>query len=209
MKLQTPGATKLAGALLLVIVAALGWLLVLGPKTSTLSAVHAAEVEAQEHNESLALQLLTLQRQARDIDQTRAAARSLAAMFPPTADQPGLFRAVTEAASRAGIGSRDVTAVTPTPPMIGTTDPSGGVQLQTPSSTLARQTVTVTVQGTYAQTERLLSNIEAMSRAYLVTALTLASGSEGAAAFTTTVTGEMFVMAPAVNPDLETTGRSE
>ena len=63
---------------------------------------------------------------------------------------------------------------------------------------LARQTVTVAVVGTYEETERLLENLEHMPRAYLITAIALAGAETGD--FTTTITGDMFVMPPVEDP---------
>ena len=64
---------------------------------------------------------------------------------------------------------------------------------------LARQTVTVSVTGGYAETQDLLENLEEMPRAYLVSSVTLSGGAEEGG-FTTTITGDMFVMPPAQDP---------
>lgn len=202
MNLRSPGATKLLGALALVLVAGLGWLLVLGPRTEALATVRAETEAASAQNESLRQQLVVLEKQQADLPRTRADAKALAAMFPATADQPGLFQAVTDAASTAGIPARKVTALTPTPPQVG--DAQGGTgaaQLPTEQSSgrLARQTVTVSIQATYDQTWQLLENLERIPRAYLVTSITMSTGGESDA-YVTTVTGEMFVMPPAEEP---------
>jgi Tfp pilus assembly protein PilO len=78
------------------------------------------------------------------------------------------------------------------------------------STSLATQDVSVSVTGSYDETERLLQNLEHMPRAYLMTSVAL-SGSDSAAVaadgsttsaggFTTTITGEMFVMPPIADP---------
>jgi hypothetical protein len=60
----------------------------------------------------------------------------------------------------------------------------------------------VSVTGTYDETERLLQNLEHMPRAYLMTSVSLAGGGDGTTTgeFTTTITGEMFVMPPIPDP---------
>lgn len=200
MNLGTPGATKVLGGLGLILIAAAGWQLALGPETARVGEVQTQIVEARDQNALLGQQLLSLQRQAADLDRTRATAEALAEKFPPTADQPGLFEQVTRAATEAGIGPKDVTALTPTPPTIGVTDPAAGVQPEAVSAgSLARQTVTVSVVGDYAATQNLLENLEGLSRAYLINSVTLASGESGGS-FTTTITGDMFVMPPAEDP---------
>lgn len=201
MKLRSSGATKLLGAAVLVLLAGLGWLLVLGPETRALADMRAQIDTTRAQNDLLRQQLAGLQKQQEELPRTRAFAGALAEKFPPTADQPGLFRAVTLAASNAGIGARDVTALTPTAPSVGAVDEAAGVQLEEPASAnrLAKQSVSVSVEGTYDETQRLLENFEQMPRAYLITTVTLAAGA-GNSIFTTTVTGDMFVMPPAEDP---------
>jgi Tfp pilus assembly protein PilO len=200
MNLQSPTATKLLGGLALAILLAAGWLFVLSPQTSAMGDVQAQIQSTRDQNDTLRLQLISLQRQEKALGATRADATALAKMFPSTADQPGLFKDVTAAATRAGIPARNVTALTPTPPVVGSASDSAGVQLPGESTNpdLARQTVTLSVTGSYHQTQQLVANLEQMPRAYLINSLTLAGGDTGA--FTTTITGDMFVMPPAKQP---------
>jgi hypothetical protein len=202
MNLNTPGATKIVGGLFLLLLAAMGWMFVVGPETERLSDVRASIQSTRDQNDNLRLQLVALERQRQELGETRETARALAAKFPPTADQPGLFTAVTAAAVDAGIGPKGVTTLAPTPPVIGGTDPAAGVQLEQPAggALLARQTVSVAIQGSYAQTVRLLENLEQMRRAYLITSVTLGGGGESGD-YVTTVSGDMFVMPPAPDPD--------
>lgn len=210
MRLQTPGAVKLAGFLALLVLAALGWLLAVGPQTSRLGEVREEITAVRDQNAVLATQLAQLEQQRDDLAGTRRTARALAAKFPPTADQPGLFEAVTAAAVEAGIGAEGVTTLAPTPPVVGAaddaaatgttptdaTDATGGAPA---GAALARQTVTVTINGSYDETQRLLENLEQMPRAYLVTSVSLAGDPE-TGTFSTTVTGEMFLMPPVPAP---------
>jgi Tfp pilus assembly protein PilO len=204
MQLGTPTATKVTGAIGLVVVAALGWTLAAGPETGRLADAREQVTQIQDQNSLLATQLAGLVKQQAQLGDTRNTARILARKFPPTADQPGLFQMVTAAAVEAGIGADGVTTLTPTPPVVGSADPAaaatdpaatptaGGVQV-------ARQTVTVSVAGSYDQTQQLLVNLENMDRAYLVTSVSLAGDAESGV-FTTTITGEMFVMPPVKDP---------
>lgn len=202
MNLSTPGAVKIVGALSLLVVGGLGWTFVVGPETTTLSDVRMEIDNTRDQNDVLALQLITLEKQAEQLGETRRTAKALAERFPPTADQPGLFEMVTASAVDAGIGPKGVTTLAPTPPVIGGTDPAAGVQLDQPvgGAQLARQNVSVSIEGSYAQTQSLLENLEQMSRAYLLTTVTLGGGGD-TGRYTTTVTGDMFVMPPVPPPD--------
>jgi Tfp pilus assembly protein PilO len=200
VNVTTPAGTKLVGALALLLVVGLGWLLVLGPRVDELSETREQVQTMQDQNDTLSLELVRLRRQADDLGATRKAARRLARQIPPTADQPGLFAEVTEAAVRAGIGSDGVTALSPTAPTLGGPDPATGAvsaSADAPTNLLARQEVSVSVEGTYAQTVDLMKNLERMDRAYLVTAANL-TGEAGR--YTTTVVGSMFVMQPVPEP---------
>ena len=196
MRLATPTGTKIAGSIGLLVVAALGWVLAVGPQTARLGEVREEITTVQDQNVVLAGQLATLRKQQEELAATRRTARQLAAKFPATADQPGLFREVTLAAELAGIGADGVTTLAPTPPQVATADDAAAAAA---APQLARQTVTVTVTGTYDETQQLLERLELMPRAYLVTAVTLSVDSSSGA-FVTTVTGDMFVMPPVKDP---------
>ncbi|HYF72587.1 MAG TPA: hypothetical protein VD864_07185, partial [Nocardioides sp.] len=113
MDLGTPGATKVVGSLAMAVVAGLGWLVAVGPETDALSEAREQVTATRDQNSVLTAQLATLERQRDGLSATRRDARRLAALFPPTADQPGLFEAVTAAAVDAGIGPQGVTTLTP------------------------------------------------------------------------------------------------
>ncbi len=199
MDLSTPAATKVVGGLALLVVAAGSWLAAVGPETGKLADTRAAVQSARDQNDVLTQQLSQLQRQRTELAATRKDERRLTKKFPATADQPGLFEEVTAAAVAAGIGAKGVTTLAPSAPVIGGTDngvpavpPAGGSKL------LASQTVTVSVTGTYDQTQALLENLEQMPRAYLINSVSLAGGE--ADAYTTTIAGQMFVMPPVPDP---------
>ena len=199
MNLKTPRATLMVGALVLTVLAVAGWFLVVGPKTAALAEVRTTIEDTRAQNQLLAQQLATLREQADQIATTEGVADALARVFPGTADQPGLFEMVTGAAVSAGIGPRDVTALSPTPPSIGALDAAAGASpVPAAGATLARQSVTLSVEGSYAETTELLANLERMPRAYLVTNVSLGAGT-GPDSYLTTVTGDMFVV-PTIQP---------
>ena len=197
MNLESTAATKLVGGASLLLVSAVGWLGLLGPSTSTLADMQEQTASASAQNQVLQSQLLLLQEQAVRLAATRRTAGALSARFPPTADQPGLFTAVSTAASDAGILPRNVKAVTPSPPTVASTGTSGDGE-EAPnggSDGLARQTLTVTVEATYDATRELLARLEQMPRAFLVASVAVAAGTSPTT-YSSTVTGDMFVMPP-------------
>lgn len=200
MNLRSASTTKVVGFLGLLLLAGLGWVVAVGPQTRALAEIRTQIDDSRAQNVVLGNELAQLQEQAGTLGDIRTRARRLGAMFPPTANQPEMFRQVTQAAVQAGIGPRHVTALTPTPPTVGSA-PGTGVQVATPTTGagLATQTVTVSVEGSYDQTQRLLENLEHMPRAFLVTSVTLGAGTTSGT-YTTTVMGTMFVMPPAADP---------
>lgn len=200
MELKTPRATMIIGIVALLVIAAVSWTLVIGPKTSQLSTVRTQIQDTRDQNDLLRIQLARLVKQSGDLDDVRQTAEALADKFPPTADQPGLFQEVTAAAVDAGIGADGVTTLAPSPPTVGEgADAAVPAQPATGGEQLARQAVSISVEGGYQETQRLLENLEQMGRAYLITSVSLNGGGEDG--FTTTLTGDMFVMPPLTDPD--------
>lgn len=198
MDLQTSRATKIIGIVALLVIAGVSWTVVIGPEMSRLSAVRAQIEETEQKNDVLRVQLARLVKQSEDLADVRKTAKALAAKFPPTADQPGLFADVTEAAVNAGVGPGGVTTLTPSPPTLG-----GAAAGAAGGGLLATQTLSISISGNYKQTLQLLENLEQMPRAYLVKSVSLGGG--GADGFTTTLTGDMFVMPPVQDPrDVDT-----
>ena len=201
MNLRSVAATKILGGVALLAITAAGWLVILSPQTSELADVRTQIETTREQNKTLRQQLVKLEVQRKQLPATRATARALAALFPPTADQPTLFKAVTAAATQAGIPADDVTELSAAAPVAGTSGGSDKAQLPGESidSDLAGQTVTITVQGDYDEIQRLAENLEDLPRAYLVSSLTLGVGAD-AGTYTATTTGQMFVMPAAPDP---------
>jgi len=200
VNLKTLAATRTLGCVGLLVIVALGWLLIVGPKTAALADVRLQISTTRDQNDTLQLQLAALQKQAEQLDEVRATARALEVKFPPTADQPGLFREVTAAAENAGIGPDGLTSLAPTPPVEGGGDVASGIQLEDPSEGLAKQTMAIAVTGSYDQMQQFLENLELMPRSFLITTVALSGGGD-TGEFTTTISGDMFVMAPAIDPE--------
>ncbi len=216
MNLKSVPVTKLLGITALVVVFLAAWLLLLGPTVSRLGEVDQRMTDAQDRNSTMALQLAQLQSQAADLPATRTRADRLAEVFPPTADQPGFFDQVTDAAADAGISADGITdishgeAVVPGDAVPGTPDAQGSDALpETPvDSTVALQPVTVTVTGSYRDLTVLLGNLESMRRTLFVTSVEVAAAPQSEdstvkGGMTLAVTGITFVAPPLEAPEIQ------
>ena len=207
MDLGTPTATKVVGAIALLVVAALGWTVVGRPARP---ARWRGPRGGRQPSRTRTRVLAAAARRARaaaatSSPATRRTAAQLAEKFPPTADQPGLFEAVTAAAVDAGIGADGVTTLAPTPPMIGTAAGGAAPEPPTPPTTGPRHARPADRHrhrspARYDETQRLLENLEHMSPRLPGRPRCRLTGDPETGTYTTTVTGDMFVMPPVVDP---------
>ena len=222
MNLRSPSATLVLGGLGLLLLAAAGWLLLLGPLTEDVGTARQAADDAVDRNQVLAGQLADLEERAQDLRSTRQAAEELERLVPPTADQPGFFALVDEAAAAAGYAPRDITTLSPTVPVpvAAGADPAapaapaeppvagdGAEAAAAPVAEYAVQTVSMTLTGSYEQATRLLTRLGGLDRAVLVRSISL-SGEAGSPTLTLTLSGTTFVAPPVPEPDETTTSQS-
>ena len=222
MNLRSPSATLVLGGLGLLLLAAAGWLLLLGPLTEDVGTARQAADDAVDRNQVLAAQLADLEERAQDLRSTRQAAEELERLVPPTADQPGFFALVDEAAAAAGYAPRDITTLSPTVPVpvAAGADPAapaapaeppvagdGAEAAAAPVAEYAVQTVSMTLTGSYEQATRLLTRLGGLDRAVLVRSISL-SGEAGSPTLTLTLSGTTFVAPPVPEPDETTTSQS-
>lgn len=214
MNLRSASATGLLGGLLLLVVAALSWVLLLGPATAHVSEQREAAEAAADRSALLAAQLARLQAKAQDLGDTEEAEERLAALFPPTADQPGFFAQVGKAALEAGYSPAEITSLSPSAPTplappvpaepVEPVEPVEGEPAQEPApaavpADLATQTVTMTLTGSYDEARRLLAGLERLDRAYLVRSVSL-SGEAGSSSLTLSISGVTYVAPPVPVP---------
>ncbi|MBZ5740030.1 hypothetical protein [Nocardioides mangrovi] len=196
-----PGTVAI-GTVAVVAVAALSWLFLLHPLLEETGDVHATTQSTQERNLEMTSQVTALRRERDELPAYDRLAATLAGAFPGTADQPGFFRAVTAAATDAGIPAQAITTLSPSAPVLldATGQPiTEDTRASTPSpprAGLARQTVSVVVTCDDAQARRLLANLEHMRRAFLVSSLSVAAAPDGGPALIVSVTGSTYVAPP-------------
>lgn len=225
MNLQSVPVTRLIGVASLVVVLLAGWFLLIGPTVGRVGEVDQRMTDAEDRNFTMSTQLTQLRAQAEDLPRTRAEADRLAEVFPPTADQPGFFAQVSEAAADAGIGPDDITDVSLGTPIVPNpegeeapppgTNPADSLPATPADPTeIALQLVTVTASGDYRDLTAMLDNLESMRRTLYVTGVELTEGTGTeeagtASAMSLTVTGVTFVAELLEAPDVnKPSGRS-
>ena len=217
MNLRSASATALIGSLVLLLTAALGWVLLLGPTLARVGEQREAAEAAADRSALLALQLGRLQAKAEDLGDTERAERRLAELFPPTADQPGFFEQIGEIAREAGYAPGDITTLSPSapaplavpaPPPSPTDDGSGtGAAPAGVPSDLAVQTVAMTLEGGYDEARRMLRGLERLDRAFLVRSVAL-SASGDSSSLTMSISGATYVAPPVPAPAADETSQA-
>ncbi|WP_370236517.1 hypothetical protein [Nocardioides sp.] len=217
MNLRSASATALIGSLVLLLTAALGWVLLLGPTLARVGEQREAAETAADRSALLALQLGRLQAKAEDLGDTERAERRLAELFPPTADQPGFFEQIGEIAREAGYAPGDITTLSPSapaplaapaPPPSPTED--GSAAEAAPAgvpSDLAVQTVAMTLEGGYDEARRMLRGLERLDRAFLVRSVAL-SASGDSSSLTMSISGATYVAPPVPAPATDETSQA-
>lgn len=217
MNLRSASATALIGSLVLLLTAALGWVLLLGPTLARVGEQREAAEAAADRSALLALQLGRLQAKAEDLGDTERAERRLAELFPPTADQPGFFEQIGEIAREAGYAPGDITTLSPSapaplaapaPPPAPTDDGAGtGAAPAGVPSDLAVQTVAMTLEGGYDEARRMLRGLERLDRAFLVRSVAL-SASGDSSSLTMSISGATYVAPPVPAPATDETSQA-
>ncbi len=211
MDLRSASVTKLLGGLALLLVAVLGWFLLVGPTVAALGEVGDRKTAAQDRSGSMSVELAKLRAQAADLPKTRRQAAEIALALPATADQPGFFAAVNNAADDAGIKPDQITDISQGAPQLvaaegaAPNDSALAVPDAIRGAKVALQLVTVSVEADYRLLTRLIRNIETMDRVLFmttidVTAETSTESTEGAKAnsMKLTITG-VAVIAPPID----------
>ncbi len=213
MNLKSVPVTIMLGAIGLAALVALGWFALVSPALGAISANGEARLLAQDRANGMNVQLMELRRQAEDLPETDKQARELDQLWPATADQPGFFAQVTEAADAAGIAPDALTVLSPGVPVIavpaaedgavapapadGTVDPSAEVPVTV--SDVANQEVTIEAEGDYDELTEFLAELESMDRSFLIVTSSFASDPGSTDRPTISVVGKTFV-APPLDP---------
>jgi Tfp pilus assembly protein PilO len=156
-------APLIAGAVAASILVVVVFLIVL-PKLHEVSATRGEAAAAQEQRSSLNSQLLALQQAKSEAPQTQEQIKRIREKIPTTADLPGLFRTLQDAANTAAVDFFSFTPGTPTASVTGT------------YSTIASS---ISVIGSYASLDEFLNLLETLPRAAKVTSVTVTPQGSG------------------------------
>jgi Tfp pilus assembly protein PilO len=132
------------------------------PKMSSVSSARDQLQTEQQHEQELEVQLQQLQDAQQAAPETEQKLSELRAKIPPTLDEPGLIRAVSDAGASASV---DVLSLAPGTP---STDPSGNFSLLP---------VTLQANGSFFSIDEFLFRLERLPRAMKVLTVDISPGS--------------------------------
>jgi Tfp pilus assembly protein PilO len=197
--------TYLVGVVAIVVLALVSWFFLVSPRMAQAAATGDQQVQVEAFNAKTQAQIAKLTTMKKGLVKERLVASALAAKFPPTADQPTLFREIGLAAAKAGITENNVTSLGPAAPVLGGVSagaklPGAGADAKG-TDNLATMAVSFNATGTFAQMVGMLTNLEDLPRSFLITQVNLASTDK--TKFTIAVQGNMFVYRAVPDPDVK------
>jgi type IV pilus assembly protein PilO len=195
-------------------VLAAGWFLLISPKKAEATDLVAQTAAQEAANDGLRTQLQVLKAQAKDLPKKQADLARVATKIPDNPAMPSLIRALTAAATSAGVELISVTpgvpvaveapvgaapvapaaaqavpapaAAAPAGPVVPGTAPAapGTTPAGAPAGALATIPLSINVIGGYFEVSQFLADLEGLPRALRVTNLTLAPGTSPTAVVT-------------------------
>lgn len=186
-KLKQYVAFTVLGCLL---VLAAGWFLLVSPKRSQAADLRSQAAAQVSANSQLQNQLAVLKAQAKELPKQQAKLAAVAAKIPDNPALPALIRALTTAATSAGV---ELVSVTPGTPAVAAATASGGpVAPAAGAAATARSApgassgaaagqlavipLNLNVVGGYFQVEQFVSNLETLQRAMRMSSISIAPG---------------------------------
>jgi type IV pilus assembly protein PilO len=164
-------------------VLAAGWFLLVSPKRSEAADLRSQAVSQVSANAQLETQLQVLKAQARDLPKQQARLAAVAAKIPDNPALPAMIRALTTAATSAGV---ELVTVLPATPAVVAAAPvaaapqAAGTTARATSATgageLSQIPLTITVVGGYFPVQQFVANLEALPRSLRVQNLVVAPG---------------------------------
>lgn len=227
MRINKIKETYLIGGVAILVLALLSWFFLVSPRMAQASEIGERREAVEALNVKSAQQIASLTKLKDGMVKERAVAAALAVKFPPTADQPALFRQIVAAAGKAGIPEKSITSLGPAAPILGSPSGSGGAKLAgagaapaapadedgdaaapataAPAKTaenMATMAVSFNTEGTFDQMVNMLKNLESIDRSFLITQVNLSTGEKGK--FTIAVQGNMYVHRAIPDPEAGT-----
>ncbi|MDQ6650897.1 MAG: hypothetical protein M3Z02_12390 [Actinomycetota bacterium] len=195
-------------------IGALGWFLLIAPKNKQADQLHAQALAQKDKNTTLRNQLAILQAQGKNLVAQQARLADIATRVPDNPGLPSLIRGLSDAADQAGVDLVTIAPSAPAPVAVTAgvvAAPAAPASAPAaPAAQLAEIPVVLTISGGFFPVEQFISNLEGLSRSYLVTGMTAAPGAGSAGAATTkpkvgqqlqvTINGKVFMSASVATP---------
>jgi Tfp pilus assembly protein PilO len=158
-----------------VVVFAGGWLLLVKPQGSKISAVKAEAASQQQSNQVLMQQIAARLAQKNTLPAEQAQLQKLSVQVPTVVDEPGIIRQLQSSANGAGVNLITITpgATTAISAPTTTTTPASTTLPTTSTGNLVELPLSMAIVGTYANVESYLQLLEKLPRALLVTQFSL------------------------------------
>lgn len=151
-----------------------GYFVLVSPKASKAAALREDVATQEQANARLRSQIAQLNRQKKDLPKLQAELERFAAKIPNNPALPSLVRAMNEAADNAGVDLASIAVASPV--LVTPADPTATTTAATtaaPTIQLAQIPVTIQVLGGYSQISQFLSEVEGLTRAFMVSGLTV------------------------------------
>jgi Tfp pilus assembly protein PilO len=146
-------------------VLALGYFMVVAPKSSKAAAVRQEAQEQLAANRQLQSKIQMLNQQKKDLPRLQAEMEKFTTKIPGNPGLPALIRSLSDASDNAGV---NLVAITPSPPEFAKSG-TAAAPTATAAGALAQIPVTIEVRGNYSQVTQFFNEVEGMPRAFLLT----------------------------------------
>ena len=202
---MTRTRTWIAGtAVLAVLIAIAGWLLLIGPQHSEAAELREATRGQRSTNAALQVRLDELVAKSADLPALQARLGAARSRLPGQADLPELIRSLTAGAGDAGL---KLTGIVPSAPELVTAAGVGAPSTVASSAAATDEklyaiNLSLTLTGRYAGVSAFVNQLEELTRAYQVTGFTIGED-DGAApgSVELSLQGRVFVLS-SVTPEV-------
>ena len=182
--------TWVLAALASVLLAVVGWFLLIGPERAAAADLRAQTDGVEAQNASLETELAQLRQQAADLTETRAELADLRRRLPTEPALPTMIRQLEDAAEASGVTLVAVKPSDPAPLATGL-DPAEAGPV---APDLLAVPLTLEITGGYFQTTQFLSELEGMPRSLLIRDIALSvDQSSGGDVIETTLQASVFL----------------
>jgi Tfp pilus assembly protein PilO len=178
-----------------------GWFLLVSPQQTTASEIQTQTQTVVQQNLTTEQQIAALKAQAKDLPQLQSQVAAIRNKIPATPNEPALIRAISQAASKAGLTLESMQFQVPQAIVGGgAAAPATGTNTFSTPGQVSQVGVTMQMNGSFADTRLFLNSLESMQRAMLITGVDITRGGDTGTSsgngLSTTLTARVFMAAP-------------